>query len=104
MQGDEQIGATLETIPPELKLEIAAHLDPDVPLNLRWSEMAQREAQSHRATLASLSLVSRSWAAALAGRRWQVRRTLLLVSERHQCRIRLKHSCPADSAPPCCRP
>jgi hypothetical protein len=34
-----------------------------------WSEMAQREAQSHRATLASLSLVSRSWAAALAGRR-----------------------------------
>lgn len=39
MQSAYRIGATLETIPTELKLMIASHLDPDVPLNLRWSEM-----------------------------------------------------------------
>ena len=81
MQGDDRVGATLETIPTELKLMITDHLDPDVPVHLRWSHMAQREAQSRRATLASLSLVSRSWAAALAGRRWQVRFTLSSWSE-----------------------
>lgn len=76
MQEAYRIGATLETIPTELRLMIAAHLDPDVPLDLRWSGLAQQEAQRRRATLASLPLVSRSWAEALAGQRWQVRRTL----------------------------
>ncbi|KAG0660616.1 hypothetical protein C6P46_004479 [Rhodotorula mucilaginosa] len=71
MPGVDRIGATLETIPTELKLMIADHFDPDVPLDLRWSQMEQHEAQSRRPTLASLSLVSRSWAAVLGGLRWQ---------------------------------
>ena len=75
MQSAYRIGATLETIPTELKLEIASHLDPDVPPDLRWSKAAQHKAQSHRAAVRSFSLVSRSWAAALAGQRWQVRQT-----------------------------
>lgn len=73
MPGVDRIGATLETIPTELKLMIADHFDPDVPLDLRWSQMEQHEAQSRRPTLASLSLVSRSWATVLGGLRWQVR-------------------------------
>ncbi|KWU43005.1 hypothetical protein RHOSPDRAFT_35391 [Rhodotorula sp. JG-1b] len=71
MQSAYRIGATLQKIPTELKLEIASHLNPDVPPDLRWSKAAQYEAQSHRAAVRSFSLVSRSWAAALAGQRWQ---------------------------------
>lgn len=78
MQDADRAVPTFENIPAELNLTIAAHLDPDVPLDLRWSEMAQHEAQSRRPALRSLSLVSRSWAAALADLRWQVRRTLPL--------------------------
>ena len=74
MQRVERIGATLETIPTELKLMIADHFNPNIPHDLRWSQMARYDAQSRRATLASLSLISRSWAAALEGLRWQVRR------------------------------
>lgn len=72
MQNAYRSGPTLETIPTELKLMIAAHLDPDVPHDLRWSQLAQHDAQIRRPTLASLSLVSRSWAAALEGLRCAV--------------------------------
>lgn len=76
MEGDERIVPTLENIPAELTLMIADHFDPNVSLDLRWSQTAQHEAQSRRAGIRSLSLVSRSWAAALEDLRWQVRRTL----------------------------
>ncbi|TKA51036.1 hypothetical protein B0A53_05831 [Rhodotorula sp. CCFEE 5036] len=82
MQNAYRTGPTLETIPTELKLEIASHLDPDVPLDSRWSEMAQHEAQSRRPVLRSLSLVSRSWAAALAELRWQTLHLRLADTER----------------------
>lgn len=74
MQNIHRIGATLETLPAELKLTVAAHFDPDVPHDLRWSQLAQHDAQIRRATLASLSLVSRSWAGVLESLRWKVRR------------------------------
>lgn len=97
MQSAYRIGATLETIPTELKLEIASHLDPDVPNDLRWSKAAQHDAQSHRAAIRSFSLVSRSWAAALAGQRWQVRLNApsFVAPSRGKTasdRIQLKHS------------
>ena len=76
MPSAHRTAPTLETIPTEMKLMVASHLDPDVPLDLRWSQMAQHDAESRRASLRSLSLVSRSWAAALAGLKWQVRPTL----------------------------
>lgn len=76
MQDDNRTVPTLENIPAELKLAIADYFDPDVPLDLRWSGLAQHDAQSRRAAIRSLSLVSRSWAAALEDLRWQVRRTL----------------------------
>lgn len=79
MQDDDRTVPTLETIPAELKLVIADYFDPDVPLDLRWSGLAQQEAQSRRAAIRALSLVSRSWAAALEDLRWQVRRTLPLL-------------------------
>ncbi|KWU43007.1 hypothetical protein RHOSPDRAFT_35393 [Rhodotorula sp. JG-1b] len=71
MPSAHRTAPTLETIPTEMKLMVASHLDPDVPLDLRWSQMAQHDAESRRASLRSLSLVSRSWAAALAGLKWQ---------------------------------
>lgn len=46
MQSAYRIGATLETIPTELKLEIASHLDPGIPNDLRWSKAAQHDAES----------------------------------------------------------
>lgn len=60
MQNAYRTGATLQAIPTEMKLEIASHLDPDVPNDVRWSQMAQHEAQSCRAAIRTLSLVSRS--------------------------------------------
>lgn len=83
---------TLETIPAELKLAIADHLDPDVPLDLRWSGVAQHDAQTRRSAIRALSLVSRSWAAALEDLRWQVRRTLLLRRSDSSVWSRLNHS------------
>ncbi|TKA51959.1 hypothetical protein B0A53_05043 [Rhodotorula sp. CCFEE 5036] len=57
MQNAYRPGPTLETIPTELKLEIASHLEPDVPLAVRWSEVAQREAQNTE----SLLELARDW-------------------------------------------
>jgi hypothetical protein len=74
MQDDDRTVPTLETIPAELKLVIADYFDPDVPLDLRWSQVAQYESQSRRAAVRSLSLVSRNWAVALEDLRWQVSR------------------------------
>ena len=98
MQSAHRIVATLETIPTDLKLMIADHFGPDVPLDLRWSRVAQREARTRRGTLASLSLISRSWASALEGLRWKVRCARPPCGRRRRgYRIKLKYSRRADS-------
>lgn len=103
MQNAYRIGATFETIPTELKLMIAAHLDPDVPNDLRWSEMAHGEARVRRPAVRSLSLVSRSWATALEDLRWQVRRSPHFVPLLSVLQSELTESCWTDFASSCCR-
>ncbi|GAA5990873.1 hypothetical protein JCM10908_000059 [Rhodotorula pacifica] len=71
MEGCAYMAHTLDTLPTELKLKIAAYLDPFVPLDSRWSQMALNDAESYRGAVQALSLVSRSWAAVLKDLRWQ---------------------------------
>ncbi|GAA5990871.1 hypothetical protein JCM10908_000058 [Rhodotorula pacifica] len=62
---------SLESIPTELKLKIASHLDPRLPNHLNWSYVARTEYEGRRSAVIALSQVSRSWAAVLENFRWQ---------------------------------
>lgn len=82
-----RVPPTLESIPTEIKLKISKHLDPTLPIEDRWSYVRQVEADEKRRAVLALSLVSRSWNAALEELKWQVRALVAVSPPRRSRRV-----------------